>query len=184
MDLFEVIDNHVFPSIHALRLNPYRKIWEEDDSDDKEKSIKWFTYIEFMLSPKRSNVFNGYLDRDERSKKVKEEVFGDENYEIEMDLMMACIKYEEDLKRSSASYESLEAAETTLKGLNRFLRNFNPDTRTPSGALLLKPKEILSAMSELPKALKALDEARQKVNEEIKEDTKTRNNRQIGFFER
>lgn len=184
MDLFEITGSHVYPSTHALLLKPYKDIWENDTSPNKEDSIKWFTYIEFLCSPKKSNPFYGYIDKEMRAKKVKIEVFGDEDYMIPMDLMMATIAYEEHLKTSSPAYEILIAGETVANKLNTFLKELNPSQKTTTGGLLLKPKEIYTALAEIPKAIKAMAEARDKVNEELKEDSKTRNNRQIGYFER
>ena len=184
MDLFIITNGIVYPSPHALMIKPYKDIWEKDTSEGKENSLRWFRFIELLCSPKKSNPYYGYTDKEQRSRKVKQEVFGDELHEIDADLMFAVMAYEEHLRISSPSYDTLVDAEAAALKLRRFLKDFEPNSRTPSGALVLKPKDITAALQELPKVNKALADARDKVNEELKEDVKTRNNREIGLFER
>lgn len=183
MDLFELTNNRAFPSIHALMIEPYKTIWEEDETEGKQKSIKWFTYIELLCSPKKSNPFYGYAE-EMRSEKVKIEVFNDKDYPIESDLLMATLAYKEHLSFSSPSYELAVAAEVAANKLKMFLTSLNPTDKMPSGALLLKPKDITQALQEIPDTIKSMVEMRAKVHEELLESAKTRNDRKIGAYER
>jgi hypothetical protein len=75
-------------------------------------------------------------------------------------------------------------SEQALAKIKTFLKNFNMDSRTNSGGLVLKPKEALSAIAELPEARDSVERIRAKVVADLKEETKTRNSREVGFFER
>lgn len=183
MTLLEIRNNRVFPSIHALLKEPYKSIWEEDLSNNKEQAILYLTYIEFVCSPKMSNPFYGYDER-VRPSKVAKEVFKDENFVVPSELILGCAIYMEDLENSSPSYANLRSAENNLNKLKRFLDTMQPDAKTIGGALVLKPKEILLAYKELPAALKLIAEARRNVHEELEAyDIKTRNQRKIGKYE-
>lgn len=183
MDLFELRNNRAFPSIHALLIEPFKTMWDNDDSREKEVCIKKFTYIELMCSPKKSNVFFEYAE-DIRVNKVSKEVYGDENYRIDQDVMMATMRYTELLNDASFGYEMLTSGLTAAHRLKAFLREFKPDEKNNSGGLMLKPKELAAAISELPNVIKGIEEARNKVHEELEQQTKTRKNRQIGRYER
>ena len=122
MDLFIINNGILYPSPHALMIKPFKIIWENDNSEGNEESLRWFRYIELLCSPKKSNPYYGYTDKDLRAEKVKEEVFGDAKYEINMDLMMATIAYEELLQNSSPSYDNLVAAEIAAFKLGKFLK--------------------------------------------------------------
>lgn len=183
MDLLELHNNRAFPSVHALLIEPYKTIWETDTSEGKEKSIRWFSYIELLCSPKKSNPFYGYAE-EQRAEKVKMEVFRDKDYPIESELLMATIAYKEHLSFSSPSYELAVAAELAANKLKHFLTNFDPNERTPNGTMVLKPKDMTLALQEIPETIRSMAEMRAKVHEELLESTRTRNDRKIGTYER
>jgi hypothetical protein len=163
--------------------SPYKEIWEEDTTPTKVNAKKYFRYIELLCSPKRSNIYS-QLSEEDRVPRVKKEVFNDPNYPIPHNLLMATIIYKEHLTTYSLSYNSLIAAENSLFKLQTFLTTFDPATKTPSGALLLKPKELILATKELPLALDRLKEAKAKVLAELTEATvKTTNEREVGLYE-
>jgi hypothetical protein len=183
MDLFEFNGNMLIPSIHALMLNPYKRIWEEDTSVGHEKSLQWFRYVELVASPKRSNVFFGYSE-DERPAKVKKEVFGDENYQIESDLMFMVMAYKEHLAIDSLSYQFCNSAIEAGHKVKDFLDTFNLKERTPHGAMVMKPRDVLVALKEVEPTIKNLEAARTKIHNELIASGKTRNEREIGNYER
>lgn len=183
MDLLEIVGRHVFPSVHALRIEPFKSMWENDNSPDKEECLKIFTYIEFVCSPKKSNPYFGFKP-EERPPHVKHEVFGDPDYPTTHDMLTGCMKYMELLRNSSPSFAILEDSLTTAEKLRTFLKTTDPGTRTDNGSLLLKPRDIASGLKEIPTMVLSLEETWKKVQTELIEDSKTRNNREIGEYER
>lgn len=182
MELFEVINKHAMPSVHALMIEPFKSIWERDTSDEKGDSIRIFTYIELLCSPRKSNPFAG-LSEEDRPAKVKKEVFGDENYQLPLDIMFAILKYKELLSDSSPSYDLYTSGLNAVHKLKVYLDNFSLDERTPGGAMVMKPKDLTSALRELPEVAKMIELARDKVHSEVADSSKTRSQRVIGLFE-
>ena len=183
MILFEIRNNRAFPSTHALLIEPFKTIWNSDESPHKEMAVKYLSYIELLCSPRKSNPFYGY-DEGKRPARVAKEIFGDANYDIDPNLLFAVATYKELLANSSISYQTLVDAEFSLNRVREFLRGFDPNARTMGGTLLLKPKEILLANKELPAAITRVNELRNKVHEELEEsDIRTRNQREIGTYE-
>lgn len=182
MDLLQLVNGHVFPSVHALVISPFKEMWENDTSEGKQDCLKDFAYIELLCSPKKSNPYHG-RDEEERVKLVKKEVYKDENYSITSELILATLKYKECLELSSPSYPMYDASRVAANKLRKFLLDFNLEERTPHGAMVLKPKDVTSALKEIPDTMKGIEIARLKVNDELTEDSKTRNDRKIGSYE-
>ncbi len=68
--------------------------------------------------------------------------------------------------------------------LRLWLRDFDLNERTPHGAMVLKPKDVQMSLNEVPNTMKKLEEARKLVVAEIAQNSKTRNDRETGFFEK
>lgn len=183
MDLLEMVNGYAVPSVHALLIEPFKSIWNNDTSSNNIESTKIFTYIELLCSPKKSNPFAGY-EEEIRVIKVKEEVWGDGNYPITHQIMLATLRYKELLSDSSMSYGLYVDAVTGVEKLRKFLREFSLDERTPGGAMVLKPRDITSAMKDIDDVAKNMESSRDRVHTELIQTSKTRNQRDIGDYER
>ena len=191
MKLFDVIEHLARPTTEVLLVEPFRTIWERDISHKKSLAVKELTYVEFMSSPKKTNPFYGYANEHERSKKIIENLFGnDKFYENRTmwspdELVEEAIKqYRKFLSEASLSLEFLEAARNAQSRLIEFLNDVDLDARSPTGALLYKPKDITNALADTEKVIKTINNLQEKVEQELLDSTKTRNNREIGHFER
>lgn len=182
MELFQVVDGRAFPSTHALMIQPFKAIWQEDTSDDKGEAILALSFIELMCSPKKSNPFAGY-DKDTRYTKLKVELYGDSTYQLPHLVIDGMSKYEELLENSSPTYSFLQSAFEAAHKLKVYFRTYDLGERTKGGAAVYKPKDITSALKEVSDVVKSLENTRTKVDEELLDEGKMRNNRQVGLFE-
>jgi hypothetical protein len=183
MDLFEMRDGIVYPTVHALLISPFREIWALDREDGKPETLRKMRYVELLCSPKKSNIYYNYAE-DIRPEKVKKEVFGDENHPIDSDIVNMTIKYKELLNDASPYYQELQTGEHALSKLRIFIHNFNPAERTNSGSLVLKPKELALAIEGLPGARESVEKLRDKLVSDIaQQETKTKKDREIGMYE-
>lgn len=185
--LFDMEDNQLIISPFALMTEPFNEIWDADSDPDKLEAVKIFKYIELTCNPKKNNPFSGYSEQ-ERPAKVKKNVFGDENPALPIDMindiLRGTIKYKEFLTEASPSYGLyIDAANSVVK-LRKFLREFDLDQRTNSGGMVLKPQDIATTLGKLDDVDKSMIKAREKVHNEISDNTRTRNSREIGLFER
>lgn len=183
MDLFEVINGRAFPSVHALMIEPFKTIWASDPTPEKGNAIKVFSYIELVCSPKKSNPFFGEKE-DIRPSKVKKEIWGDPNKEDTEFMILGAIKYRELLEHASPTYSLLHSALVAKDKLETYLQNFDLNERTQSGTAVIKPRDITSALKEIPDTAKGIVAMREKVQQELIEEAKTRNQREIGDYER
>jgi hypothetical protein len=180
--LFEIVNKRVVPTVHALMIEPFKSIWEADPTPEKSNAIKLFSYTEFVCSPKKSNPFIGYSE-EVRPRKVKKEIYGDENYRT-TDFMILCVaKYKEILEEGSPTYVLFNAALNAKDKLVHFLNNFSLEERTNAGTAVIKPADVTRALKEIPDVAKSILASREKVHAELLEDSKTRNQREIRQYE-
>lgn len=187
MDLFVVQGGKAIPSVHALIIQPFKAMWEKDTSEDKGEIINIFTYIELLCSPKKSNPFHGYPD-EIRPAKIKENIWKDAAYQsplyTSLEIIRAVEEYKELLHNAAPGYSLYLSALGAADILKDFLLDLNMNRTTNSGALQLKPKDVTSALNEINDVIRNLNDGREKLLAEIKESSKSRNNREIGLFER
>lgn len=183
MDLFEIINGKAFPTVHALMIEPFKTIWEKDPTAEKGHAIKVFTYIELCCSPKKSNPFLGYSE-DKRPEKVKKEIYGNPDKEDTEFMMLGVLKYKELLAIASPTYSLLTAGLNAKDKLVHFLENFDLSERTQGGTAVIKPADITKALKEIPDVAKSINSMRDKVHTELVEEAKTRNQREVGQYER
>lgn len=182
MDLFVVENGRAFPSTHALLIEPFRSIWAMDSDPTKGEAIKMLTFIELSCSPKKSNPYSGY-DEETRHQKLKEEIYGDRVYQLPGIVMDGVMKYEELMEHASPTYSILKSALSAAGQLKIYLENINLGERTNSGTAVYKPKDVTTALKDLPDVARNIESLREKVQQELLEESKTRGNREIGFFE-
>lgn len=182
MDLFVVKNQRAMPSVHALIIEPFKTIWYQDTDPAKGEAIRFFTFIELACSPKKSNPYFGY-EKDKRYLVVKKVLFDDEAYKLPDVVMDAVIKYEELVEHASPSYSILNASLIAAEQLKTYLTNIKLEERTRGGAAVYKPKDVINALQELPELAREIEALRDKIQQELMEEGKTRNNRQVGYFE-
>ncbi len=182
MEVFELVEGKIKPTVHILQIEPFKTMWANDTSPDKTECLKDFAYIDFMCNPRKSNIFYDY-DEATRPLKVKKNVYADENYEISPDVLIGVAVYKGELMTASISYEMLDAGMNAAHKIRDFLNDFDPNERSMSGAIILKPADVLKALAGIDAALKSIVKSRNEVHDELNEGSKTRKDRKIGFFE-
>ena len=179
-----VVDNSVAkPNTETLLIEPFKTIWERDKSKDKSRAIKEFTFIEFMISKKKTNPYAGY-DPESRRRELKKLLDLGTDWEEDIHVKDGMRKLEEFQTEASPSYTFLVAAETAASKLKDFFLNFDMNERNPrTGAPIFPPKAISSSINDAEQNIRTLHNIREKVEQELFEATKTRSNRDINPFE-
>lgn len=181
--IFDIVNGELVVSEHTLMIEPFCTIWESDTTPKKIHAMKLFKFVDLVCSPKKTNPYFG-LDEEERIPRVKKEIYKDENYRTTDFMIQSIEKYKELLEHASPTYAHLNAGLVASNKLKHYLLSFNLDERTPNGAMVIKPKDITSALREIPDVAKGIIEMIGKVKYELTESSKTRNQREIGQYER
>lgn len=180
-----VIENEVVkPTPEILVLHPFSEIWDRCEPGTHHAfAMKEFAFIEFMVSPKRSNPFFGY-DEGRKEKEIIKKVFRGEHYVPDALVVLAMDTYKEFFYEASPSLTYLEGARKAAEKVKEFLSNVDLNETTDKGALILKPRDVTSALKDTHEILKSLLLMESKVHEELTESIKHRNSREINHFER
>lgn len=180
--LFIVENNVAKPNIETLLISPFKEIWERDKTKTKEIAINEFTYIELMVSKKKSNPYAGYTD-EQRAQKLKEVLF-DITWNPDRLIEQGLAKYVEFQKEASLTYSYYISVCNAAEKMKTFFDTFDMNERNErTGLPIHRPSDIVRALNETDKVLQNLNAIKEKVEQELFEQTKTKGNKQINPFE-
>lgn len=181
--LFVVENSIAKPNTETLLISPFKEIWERDESEDKGIATKEFTFIELMSSKKKSNPYAGYSD-EIRKDKLKEFLFGkDSQWSPDTEVEKGLAKIVEFQKEASPTYSYYISVLEATEKMKQFFTSFDINEVNDKGARVFKPNEIVMAISNTDKLLQNLNSMKEKVEQELFEQTKTRGMKQINPFE-
>lgn len=170
------------PNTETLLISPFKDIWERDITTTKEVAIKELTFIEFMTSKKKTNPYAGY-DEDIRFERLKREFFS-EDWRMDAHIEQAMSKIIEFQVEASPTYTYYQAAIKAAEKMKSFFNNFDINERNErNGNPIYKPADITRAIKDTNGVLQDLNKMKDNVEQELFEQTKTRNNKTINPFE-
>jgi len=179
--LFKIEGKKVFPNEETLLTSPFNQIWDRDENEDKDLAMREFAYIEFMTSQLKSNPYKGYSEKI-RDVKLREDIIIDSDWNPDSLVEQGMQKIDEFQKEGSESYSLLMDALKAKENLQSFLRSVDLNERTNKGAMVLKPKDITSALLDLDKVVASISTLRKKVEEDIFDAVKTKAGKEISPF--
>jgi hypothetical protein len=181
--LFTIENSIAKPQAETLLISPFKEIWDRDISKHKEIAIKEFTYIELMTSKKKTNPYAGYTD-EVRNNKLCSMLFDDKNWQPDDLVIQGIAKIIEFQKEASPTYQyyidNLAAAEKTRE----FLKTIDLSERSyKTGNPIYKPKDVTSAIIDSEKVILTLAILKDKVEQELFDNVRTRANKIVNPFE-
>ncbi len=180
--LFVVENGIAKPNTETLLVSPFKEIWERDKSNSKDRAIKEFTFIEFMSSKKKTNPYAGY-DDNKRYEVLKQALF-EEDWEVDSLVEQGLVKIKEFQEEASPTYQYYVSASKAAEKMRTFFNTFDINERNEkNGSPIYKPSDITRALNDTDKVLQNLNSLKEKVEQELFEQTKTKGNKSINPFE-
>lgn len=179
--LFVVESGVAKPNTETLLIEPFKTIWERDKSKYKELANKELTFIEFMSSKKKTNPYAGYEDgiRYERLMETMPE-----GWTMDKHVEKGLIKIKDFQIEASPTYQYYLSAQRAAEKMRGFFNTFDINERNErNGNPVYKPSDITRALNDTDKVLQNLNSLKEKVEQELFEETKTRGNKTINVFE-
>ena len=164
MNLLKFEDYKVIISPEALALVPFRKIWNRDRSQSKDRAISEIAYIYFMVDPRSDYQY--LIDQDDRHKAIVEGEGFPEGWKPDK-LIQEAMELYEGFKTSAALV--LEDTRTAVDNLRKFLREIDLNKEDDKGRLVYTISSVTSALKQIPGLIKDLIEAEKAVNKEMAE---------------
>lgn len=175
----------VIPTAEALMIHPFSEIWERDtETPQKHLALQEFAYIEFMTSQLNDNPYRDY-PKDRKVKAIIQGVFrGNEDW-VPDPLVREGIEFMKHMQsEGSDDYDFLMSALNARDKLKDFLDDFDPNERgnEGKGGLLLKPKDITSALMDIERVTVSIMSTRKKVSEQVTDAVKIKGQKEISPF--
>jgi hypothetical protein len=166
MNLFEIENNVVIYSPQALMLEPFKKIWQEDKSEDKIQANLIMSYVYYMAD-ERSD-FMHILNVDERMQAIKEALQLPEDFNGRSEELIQAIKFYEKLSETTST-KLLQSTRLVLQKISEFLDNINLNERDErSNKPIHDIGKITGSVEKIPKLIRAINEIEKEV---VKEKT-------------
>lgn len=179
--LFVVENGVAKPNVETLLVSPFKEIWERDETPGRELALKELTFVEFMSSKKKTNPYAGY-DDNLRYERLIETM--PEGWEIDALVESALVKIKDFSENASPTYQYYLSASKAAEKMRTFFNTFDINERNErNGNPIYKPSDITRALNDTDKVLQNLNSMKEKVEQELFEQTKTRGNKTINPFE-
>ena len=179
--LFNIENKIVKPTIEVLLLSPFKEIWTRDTSNGKFQAIDEFTYIEFMVSVKKTNPYRGYTE-DERKIRLSTVIMKQDDYEPD-ELVVEGMRVLTQLQQTASPTFNYHASATKAAyKVQTFFETFDLTKTNDKGMPLYKPKDITSALNDTERVLQSLLALEEKVNNELFENAKIKGQKVVSPF--
>lgn len=178
MHLIEFQDFNIVPSPEILLIKPFRRLWNADRSERKEKFLQQVSYCYFMIDPR--STYSYITDLDERADEIIKQEGLPEKFQPSEMLKDAMEIYRKHCTTTSSLL--LEDTRNTVEKIRTELRNFNISSfedKDKVNAL----KTIASIVSMIPKMVKDLSEAEKTVTQELNETGRVRGRSEKTLFD-
>lgn len=149
----------------ALALAPFRKIWNRDRSQSKERAFLELSYIYFMVDTRSDFVY--LTDEEERHIAIIEAEGFPSDWKPDK-LVKEAMDFYSSFKTTSALI--LEDTRYAADNLRKSLRNINLEETDEKGRPVYTVASIISAIKQVPQLVKELAEAERAVVKELAEN--------------
>jgi len=183
MSLLFTIENKVVkPHTETLLLSPFKEIWERDKNPGKFEATNEFTYIEFMVSVKKSNPYRGY-DEAERHRRLAKDVMNNEDYKPDEFVCGGMASLIEFQQTASTTYNYYMSAKRAIYKVQTFFNTFDLDARNEkTGLPIYKPRDVTMAVNDTEKVLQNFSALQEKVDNELFESVKVKGHKVVSKF--
>ena len=161
-----------------LTLKPFKKIWERDKSENKNKAISEIAFIYFMADPRSDYQY--LTDEKERKEAIKEGEGLSNKWEPDK-VVLEALEFYNSFKPTSALL--LEDTRFAVDKLRRLLREIDLEKIDSKGKPIYTLNSITATIKQIPMLVKDLDEAEKALASELKNVGKMRGSGEKTIFE-
>ena len=163
----------------ALFIKVFKKLWDRDRSQSKNKAKQELGIIYFLVDPRSEYMF--LTDDTERLELIKKHEGLDKNWQPDK-LVLEAIEVWRELVNTPSTL-LLHDSIVTADNLRKYLKNIDLTERDDRKKPIYSPNVITNALKQIPDIVKALCETKKLVEQEISESNKMRGAQQKKLFE-
>jgi len=177
--MFDIVNGKVTINADDLAIPVFKKIYDEDTSEDKKMSFDVISYIVFMY--KWNSPYASLIDEDVRDKVIKKDVFGNENYQLTDLTKQAIDRYKQFIHTFSLQF--LDQNMLGAKKLMQFYEMINWDDVDKTGKFKYSARDLAANLKEAGNIIKSLESLKDQVRKEELETANVRGGNQINMYE-
>jgi hypothetical protein len=177
MNIFELKNFVVTFSPQALMLKPFKEIWLNDSSKDKEKAIQELSYVYFMSDERSDYMY--VLDPEERHEYVLRDLMMDPGW-IKPTYIDEAIEFYIEAS-TTTSTQMLKSTRGVIEKISKFLDDIDVNERDKNNKPVFDVGRIVASVEKIPKLVKALNEIEQEIVKE--KELKSQGSKNGGVFD-
>jgi hypothetical protein len=170
-NLLELKNNILTISPEALMINEFRTIWKRDKSKGKEKALQELAYVYHTTD--FQSIYRNYHSST-RETKIKIDIFNNRDWQPDMNIIQAQLKYKE--LQTTLSMELLNDAEAGLEKLRDYFRDVDFGNDDEGKAA----KNFIANIKQLGDIVKGMKSLREEVEKELVDAMQIRGGSTIG----
>jgi len=179
MNVFEIVNNQVTWAPQTLMIKPFKKIWDDDKSEDKYQATQELAYVYYMADERSDYQY--ILNEQERHDQIITDIDLGKKWKKKAHIDEA-IEYYIRLSETTST-RLLTSTRNVIEKISGFLDAIDINERD---ARTKKPihdiTKITSSVEKIPKLIKALNEIEKEIIKE-KELKAQSGNKIVGMFD-
>lgn len=169
-DLIEISNNIARPSVYALSITEFNKLYKRDKSKGKERVVKELAYVYFMCN--HNSPYTIY-ENEEKGLRIKDSIFGkDYKWKPDEFVKAACAKY---LSLMDTHYiRLLKAARKSVNKLEKYFDEVDLTILDDNNKPIYTAKDLVANLAKVSDVVIGLSKLEELVKKEDQERATTR----------
>lgn len=180
MNLFELKNNKLVFAPESLALAPFKSLWDNDTSKNKERAVAELSAIYFFVDYKSD--FSNILDEQERLNQIRTvipELGKDWKPTAEINTAIDFYK----ALQETPSMKLINSAKSAIGKLEKFFNTVDLMAVDKSGKPKYSPKQLSDTVTTLPKLITSITALEEQIKKEVEQkNNKLRGGRNKGAF--
>lgn len=178
MNLFKLEKNKVVVNAPALTIKDFKALWSRDTSKTKEKAIREFSYIYFLVD--WNSVYQSIAE-DERHAMLKEDLDLGDTWEPDHLVIQAKKRYEE--LQETATMKYARSVRRAFWDMVTYFESVDYKERDNKGQPVYKIQDVTKAMADSGRLVETVKKLEAIVKKEQLESSRVRSGDELGAFE-
>ena len=176
--ILDLVDFKLIITAEALAIYPFSELWKRDKTKDKSNAYNDITSIWYMVD--YNSPYFSFTDS-QKDEHIRKDIIRDSKYKPDATVLAGLETYK-DLTVTPAM-KMLEAAEVAIRSTEKYLKGVDYTLMDNGGKFLYDIDKVQNAIIKMPKAMAAINEAKDLCKKEQSSGVKVRGDKSVGIFE-
>jgi len=179
MGLFDIKNDQIILNPDSLAIPAFKTIWDKDKTKGKTKATQVISYIYYMSDYK--SPYSIYPEKKRRDI-LREEFIKDEKWSAGEDVTRAIQTYRD--FQETHTMRLMRAARCAADELSIYFEDIDFKEKDDNGRPVYTAKDVAINLEKVGKIVESLDKLEEKIQKEIKSESRVRGGGELGIYER